>query len=161
MKALPLLLTSTLLALAAFTATAGANSSTGPTSYPTGSRDSLTIRSGESGGNGDVHVTNSSNQVGSSASATITPKEADGPTNSTVRTKKNFSGTIQGLEGGDTADLGSDNGDSANFQTLVYGTGGTVNIGNDSFVTVTNLGAAGGPDITVWPISPAVWFVPW
>lgn len=126
---------------------AGGGTAAPGTVNPSG--NTLTVPAGTTNGNGDVNVTNSSDQVGSNAKAFITPKEANENASSTVRTQSGFSGTISGLESGDSVELGASNGDSENFQALVYGEGGSVTVGSNSHITITNTGSPGGPNINV------------
>lgn len=104
------------------------------------SPNSVIVEAGETGHNDDVTVVNSSQQIESDAKARITPKNGGADKDSTVNTQGGFMGTVSGIEEGDTVNVGANSGDESqpNLQVQVIGSGGTVNLGNDSLVQVTN-----------------------
>lgn len=123
-----------------------ASQSTGG-SQPVDAR-SITVNPGTTASNGDVAVKNTSAPTRDpfQGKATITPGGADNPdaTATTVRTGREFSGTIGGIEKGDRVRLDDHN------HVTVTGTGGTVIAGEDGSLKVVNEAAEGGSSISVW-----------
>lgn len=119
------------------------------------SSKSEVVEPGESFTNGDgVTVANESPEEGGYGTATITPKEGDGTSETTVKTKPNFEGAISGLDGNDTVNIGPTS------EATVAGAGGNVTIGGNSIVTVQNTGPQGGPSTTVTFVGGAVAVIP-
>jgi hypothetical protein len=99
------------------------------------------IKPGEDGCNQDGVCVDNSDE--SSGNAYIDPAEGSTSSDTTVTTQSGFEGEITGLDGTDSANLGSNN------TATVTGTGGDVSLGGGSTVTVNNSGGTGSSDITV------------
>jgi len=109
----------------------------------------IKVKPGERKGNGDVTVANNSEKADAKIEGPSYPNKT------TVTTDKDFTGTISGVDTGDTVDLGASQDD-----VVINATGGTVLMSKGSNVTVNvaPLNAAavtvkmpGGGTMTVQP----------
>ena len=82
-------------------------------------------------------MTNSSDQIDSSAKVKVSPKFGNARSSSNITTDPFFAGTITNVDPNDTVTIGHDSG-TQNFEVLIYGTGGTVNVASDTIGTVVN-----------------------
>jgi hypothetical protein len=89
------------------------------------------VRPGESHDNGDTTITNHPEPT-SSGDFYVSPKSHAKAGESKISSKSGAAGTIENLKDGAIVDLGSKN------NVTVSGTGGTVNVGGNSTVTIKN-----------------------
>lgn len=97
----------------------------------------LIVMPGMTETNGDVTVENTSS---GQTNATVSPKQGDSSSESTVTTDTGFRGTISGVDMNDTVNLGSNQGDSSpmGIPVTVNTAGGNVILKGGSHVRVSN-----------------------
>lgn len=134
-----MLVVSALLPLAAGQGQGGGSVPTTPVFNEEGGSKQV-VNPGNCHDNGDVKVCNNADSGGK---ATIDPKTANGgdAESTEVVTKTNFKGSVEGIETGDTVDVGSSN------TASISGTGGNVHAQGGSTIAVTNTSAPGGSSI--------------